>query len=182
MITQTMNDPKKEVRALVEQIMARTGLKVSRIASEAGLAASTLSRQMKGTADSTTSTTTLTKLRNRFPEVSKQGADDPAYLAEVANRIARARTTFAPNASDEAIANAFGITPEALRTILSGEEAPSLYVLRVIASRLRVTADFLLSGRLAGLSPVAIHRLLASFPDLASGTEDTLPSRDTDPA
>lgn len=178
-----MDDPKEEIRRLLRQIESRTGFKPSRIAIECGLAPSTFTRQTSGTAKSVTSTSTIAKIKKRFPEETKQTADDPTYLAEVADRIRKARAVSLPRATDKALAAAFSVTQEELRLVLAGTVAPGLSLLRVIAARLRVTTDFLISGQMdSRLAPEVIHDLLVAYPELRRGTRDTPSSTGTDPA
>lgn len=81
-----------------------------------------------------------------------------AIQAEVGQRMRIARELVTENRAE--FARLCGVDASTLTKIENGERAASLFLVREYATRLRVTADFLLFGTLAGIAPDVRRRLI----------------------
>lgn len=90
-----------------------------------------------------------------------------AIQAEVGRRMMWARELVVPNRAE--FARLCNVDNSTLTKIERGTRAPSLFVLRDYANKLRVSADFLLFGTLAGNDPELERMLIAHHPELVLG-------------
>lgn len=101
--------------------------------------------------------------------------------AEIGQRMRWARELVEPNRA--AFARDCGVHPTTLVKMEDGDRAPTIFVLRDYCFRLRVSADFLLFGKLGQGDRELEALLIAHHPELvlSNGGKGT-PETDTDPA
>jgi transcriptional regulator with XRE-family HTH domain len=104
-----------------------------------------------------------------------------AIQAEVGRRMTWARSLVEPNRAE--FARLCGVDASTLAKCEDGSRAPSIFLIRDYANRLRVSTDFLLFGTLIGIEPELERLLIAHHPELVLAPPDkgtSLP--DTAPA
>lgn len=98
-----------------------------------------------------------------------------AIQIEVGRRMLWARDLVEPNRAQ--FARDCGVDTSTLTKAESGERAPSIFLIRDYANRLRVSTDYLLRGELIGIEPELERMLIALHPELVLGPAgmDTAP-------
>ena len=90
-----------------------------------------------------------------------------AIQRDIGQRILWARELVEPNRS--AFARLMGVDRTTLQKIEEGTRAPSVFNVLEISHRLRVSADYILDGSLAGVDRELAAMLIERHPELLTG-------------
>lgn len=188
-ISVAMHKKRQAVLDLLDRMAKAVNKDLSGLARSAGLAPSTLTRFVNGEATHILSTRTLSKLSEAsgvpidFDSGERSRNIPPPSLAWIAaaraQRMKIVRATMAPTYSDEAVAELLDMPIDRLRHILEGKIDPTLDELDRFVRRMRITADFVLSGKFDGMPRQSEARLIAAHPELLDDPEGSAPDTGT---